>query len=67
MSMRWFLTCKDGNHNAKLVERGLEEKDLEIPVDSPPVGKGAARLFIPLAALENWILKTTDIKSTLLK
>ena len=67
LSMRWVLTCKDGKHKARLVVRGFEEKDLEIPVDSPTVGKGAMRLFISLAALENWILKTTDIKSAFLQ
>ena len=61
------MTCKDGKHKARLVVRAFEEKDLEIPVDSPTVGKGAMRLFISLAALENWILKTTDIKSAFLQ
>ena len=65
--MRWVLTCKDGKHKARLVVRGFEEKNLEIPVDSPTVGKGAMRLFISLATLENWILKTTDIKSAFLQ
>ena len=66
LSMRWVLTCKDGKHKARLV-REFEEKDLEIPVDSPTVDKGAMRLFISLATLENWILKTTDIKSAFLQ
>ena len=67
LSMRWVLTCKDGKHKARLVVREFEEKDLEIPVDSPTVDKGAMRLFISLATLENWILKTTDIKSAFLQ
>ena len=67
LSMRWVLTCKDGKHKARLVVRGFEEKDLDIPVDSPTVGKGAMRLFISLPSLENWILKTTDIKSAFLQ
>ena len=44
-----------------------EEKDLEIPRDSPIVGKGAMRLFLSVAALEKWTVKTTDIKSAFLQ
>ena len=47
--------------------RGFEEKDLEIPRDSPTVGKGAMRLLVSIAVLKNWSLKTTDIKSAFLQ
>ena len=52
LSTRWVVTNKDGNTIARLVVRGFEEKDLEIPSDSPTVGKGAMRLFLSIAAIE---------------
>ena len=67
LSTRWVITTKDRNSKAKLVVRGFEEKDLEIPRDSPTVGKGAMRLFLSVAALQKWTVKTTDIKSAFLQ
>ena len=67
LSTRWVITNKDGKTKAGLVVRGFEERDLEIPRDSPTVGKGTMRLFISIAALENWAVKTTDIKSAFLQ
>ena len=63
LSARWVITDKGGQTKARLVVRGFEEKDLEIPKDSPTVGKEAMRMFISIAARENWTVKTTDIKS----
>ena len=45
---------------------GFEGKNLEIPNYSPTVGKGAMRMFISIAARENWTVTTTDIKSAVL-
>ena len=67
LSTRWVITNKNGQTKARLVVRGFEEKDLEIPRDSPTVGKGAMRLLISIAVLKNWSLKTTDIKSAFLQ
>ena len=67
LSTRWVITTKDRNTKARLVVRGFEEKDLEIPRDSPTVGKGAMRLFLSVAALAKWTVKTTDIKSAFLQ
>ena len=67
LSTRWVITNKDGKTKARLIVRGFEERDLEIPRDSPTVGKGTMRLFISIAALENWAVKTTDIKSAFLQ
>ena len=67
LSTRWVISNKDGKTKARLVVRGFEERDLEIPGDSPTVGKGTMRLLISVAALENWKLKTTDIKSAFLQ
>ena len=41
LSTRWVITNKNGQTKARLVVKGFEEKDLEIPRDSPTVGKGA--------------------------
>ena len=67
LSTRWVITNKNGQTKARLVVRGFEEKDLEIPRDSPTIGKGAMRLLISIAVLKNWSLKTTDIKSAFLQ
>ena len=45
--------------------RGFE--DMEIPKDSPTVGKGGMRMFLSIAALKQWTVKTTDIKSAFLQ
>ena len=67
LSTRWVITSKEGKTKARLVVRGFEEKDLEIPRDSPTVGKGAMRIFLSIAGLEQWTVKTTDIKSAFLQ
>ena len=67
LSTRWVITNKDGNTKARLVVRGFEENDLEIPRDSPTVGKGAMRLFLSIAAIDGWTVKTTDIRSAFLQ
>ena len=54
LSTRWVITDKGGQTKARLVVHGFEEKDLEIPKDSPTVAKGAMRMFISIAARENW-------------
>lgn len=67
LSTRWVITNKEGKTKARLVVRGFEEQDVEIRKDSPTVGKGAIRMFLSIAALEQWTVKTTDIKSAFLQ
>ena len=67
LSTRWVVTNKDSNTKARLVVRGFEEQDLEILKDSPTIGKGAMRMFLSIAALEQWTVKTTDIKYAFLQ
>ena len=67
LSTRWVITSKQGKTKARLVVRGFEEKDLETPRDSPTVGKGAMRIFLSVAGLQQWTVKTTDIKSAFLQ
>ena len=43
---------KQGKTKASLVVRGFEEKNLEIPRDSPTVGKVAMRIFLSVAGLQ---------------
>ena len=57
LSTRWVITTIDRNTKATLVVRGFEGKDLEIPRDSPTVGKGTMRLFLSIAALQKWTEK----------
>ena len=58
---------KDGNTKARSVVRGFEKKDLEIPRDSPTVGKDAMRLFLSNAAIKERTVKTTDMSSAFLQ
>lgn len=67
LSTRWVITTKEGKTKARLVVRGFEEKDIEIPRDSPTVSKGAMRIFLSVVAHEQWTVKTTDIKSAFLQ
>ena len=66
LSTRWVITTKERNTKAILVVRGFEEKDIEIPRDSPTASKGAMRIFLTVVAHEQWTVKTTDIKSAFL-
>ena len=66
LSTRWVITTKDEKTKARLVVRGYEEEFL-MQCDSPTVGKGAMRTFLALASMNNWIVKTTDIKSAFLQ
>ena len=36
-----------------------------MPRDSPTVGKGTIRIFLAISSINNWKIKTTDIKSAL--
>lgn len=66
LSTRWVITNKDGQTKARLVVRGFEEEFI-MPRDSPTVGKGTMRIFLAIASIENWTVKTTDIKSAFLQ
>ena len=38
-----------------------------MPRDSPTVGKGTMRIFLAISSINNWTIKTTDIKSAFLQ
>ena len=55
------ITNKEGPTKACLVVRGFEE-EFKMPRDSPTVGKGTMRIFLAISSINNWTIKTTDIK-----
>ena len=66
LSTRWIITNKEGQTKARLVVRGFEE-DFMMPRDSPTVGKGTMKIFLAVSSINNWTIKTTDIKSAFLQ
>ena len=66
LSTRWVITNKEGQTKARLVVRGFEE-EFKMPRDSPTVGKGTMRIFLAISSINNWTIKTTDIKSAFLQ
>ncbi|XP_053390667.1 uncharacterized protein LOC128553511 [Mercenaria mercenaria] len=66
LSTRWVITSKNEQTKARLVVRGFEE-DFSMQSDSPTVGKGTMRMFLANTSINNWIVKTTDIKSAFLQ
>ena len=66
LSTRWVITEKENQVKARLVARGFEE-NFYVQRDSPTVGKGALKVFLFIAAGEEWTVKTTDIKSAFLQ
>ena len=66
LSTRWVVTNKDEQTKARLVVRGFEE-EFTMPRDSPTVDKGTMRIFLTISSINNWTVKTTDIKSAFLQ
>ena len=66
LSTRWVITNKEGQTKARLVMRGFEE-EFKMPRDSLTVGKGTMRIFLAISSINNWTIKTTDIKSAFLQ
>ena len=66
LSTKWVITNKEGQTKARLVVRGFEE-EFKMPRDSPTVGKGTMRIFLAISSINNWTIKTTDIKSAFLQ
>lgn len=66
ISTTWVLWKKGTETRARLVARGFEE-DTDIRKDSPTIGKNALKVFLALAASNNWTVQTTDIKSAFLQ
>ena len=63
---RWVVTYKGDGIKARIVARGFQERQC-VPSDSPTVAKTAFHCVLAVAALHNWTVKTTDIKSAFLQ
>ena len=70
ISTMWVVTekyaGKDKIIKARLVARGFQEKGV-IQSDSPTCNKDSLRMFLVLAASNNWDMECTDIKSAFLQ
>ena len=66
VSTRWILTVKNGKVKARLVARGYEEQAL-VRRDSPTVAKVGIRILLTIAAVNQWQVKSTDIRSAFLQ
>ena len=66
LSTRWVIANKDEQTKARLVVRGFEE-EFTMPSDSPTVDKGIMRIFLTISSINNWTVKTTDIKAAFLQ
>ena len=71
LGQNWVSTTrvlwqKGDEVRARLVARSYEE-ERDVRKDSPTIGKSTMRLFLTIAALKGWIVKTTDIKSAFLQ
>lgn len=65
-STRWICSLKDTSegtiHKARLVARGFEEINRDIPKDSPTCGTDSLRLVLAILAQRGWKTRTMDIK-----
>jgi transposase InsO family protein len=66
ISTTWVLTEKGSDVRARLTARGYEESD-DFPKDSPTMQKFSFRILLTLAAINSWVIETTDIKSAFLQ
>ena len=62
LSTRWVIAKNDVKTKSRLVDRGFEEECF-MPRDSPAEEGGTMRIFLAISSSNNWIVKTTDIKS----
>lgn len=67
LSMRWVVVEKGTGYKARLVCRGFEEEDDGLETDSPTVEKSSVRIFLGLAAMFGWKVKSVDIKAAFLQ
>lgn len=70
-STRWICSLKDTSegtiHKARLVARGFEEINRDIPKDSPTCGTDSLRLVLAILAQIGWKTRTMDIKTAYLQ
>ena len=66
ISTTWVMTEKGNDVRARLTARGYEECE-DFPKDSPTMQKFSFRILLTLAAINSWVIETTDIKSAFLQ
>ena len=66
ISTKWVIVQKGPKVKARLVARGFEE-DLASAVDSPTISKPCVRMLLAIAASNQWVIRSTDIKSAFLQ
>ena len=69
---RWVITFKSTNEGlvpkARLVARGFQDENLtKSQTESPVIGRSVIRLLISVAALNNWDIKSFDVKTAFLQ
>ena len=71
ISTRWICNLKDTPngtiHKARLVARGFEEFNSDIPKDSPTCGTDSLRLILAALVQKDWKMHTIDIKTAFLQ
>ena len=68
LSTTWVVTNKGDNiTKARLVIRGYEEQDSEIRSDSPTCSKDNIRLALGIAAGNEWVVHSLDVKAAFLQ
>ena len=71
ISVRWVLTEKEVDNNkikkARLVARGYEELNEDIPTDSPTCNKESIRIVLAVIASMKWNVNLLDIATAFLQ
>ena len=66
VSTVWVLTKKENEIRARLTARGFEEES-NVHSDSPTVQSTSMRFLLMMAALKQWNIQSTDIRSAFLQ
>ena len=66
LGSRWVVQDRNGKIKARFVVKGCQEKS-DPRSDSPTASKDSFKLFLSLAANENFALKTLDVTSAFLQ
>ena len=71
ISTRWVITEKIVDSKvklkARLVARGFEESDMDMPKDSPTCSKQSFRLMLTVIASKGWQCNSIDVKTAFLQ
>ena len=71
VSVRWVPTEKEVNNvkvkKARLVARGFEEFNVDLPTDSPTCNKESLRTVISVISSKGWDINSLDVKAAFLQ